>query len=906
MIPPGYANGSIITNTPPGTRLCRVRVTCSLPFNSGVSTGHSWSFSMATGYATKIFAYVGSTPFPLNTDVTVQSSHVFTGVYNVMIQNTSPLDSCLAAFTYVDSPVHQVHFIDHSSTTNGTVNSWNWVITNTNSGTTVFSSNNYQSPYVQLAANGSYNVCLTISSDSGCTATHCGNIFLQDTAAIYTQNPSYSCKLTNAAQVSCNAYEFDLILQRTGTTVFKLANFQFGINLAPGIIPAGGVISVSPVAGSSQISNVAQQPTPGKFTFDAVNNCIRITPMVPPGYANGSIITNTPQGTRLCRVRVTCSQPFNIGVNTGHAWSFSLATGYATKIFAYSGNTNTDVTNQASYSFTGAYNVVTSDFTTHQQLNSITPNQGYSGSVVTATIAGNFSNVTGVKLTKPTNPDIALPYFLNNGLNCGNEITSTFSLPNLTYGYYNLEVTTADTTMILPNAFRIDTIAAVVTSNCHAFFITQYDPVTDTLKLMDHSYNPDSNLLNVTSWNWTVHVGNSLYTFNTKNASIYLNGSNGNAYVCLTLYTSSATPCQSSYCDSVSLAPPPAYCNAYYYYQIDTVNHNVMFTDNSITNTGSFSSWAWTISHNGIQVFTSNLQNPVFNYAADGIYQVCLNTTTNYGCTAQRCISIYVPDSMIYNPCHLTVTSNINHVSVLNGNDGSIDLTVTGGTPPYTYAWNNGATTQDIYNLSSGMYYVVISTTPYCPSYAFSFNILQPFDSNSIYVDTLYSPVIDTCVNFVVDSFYIAGISIQGNYVTVHWVFVGGGVTATLNNTYSYSYYGSQVVILSVSCGAKNIANFTGYIYIDATTGVKENSVDPQIYLYPNPVSDFLNITFSEPNITYTSLKIYNTAGQQVFEQPIDMNIKQFGINVGELTKGVYFIRLNTDNNQTIVKKFLK
>ncbi|HRI27281.1 MAG TPA: T9SS type A sorting domain-containing protein [Chitinophagales bacterium] len=41
-------------------------------------------------------------------------------------------------------------------------------------------------------------------------------------------------------------------------------------------------------------------------------------------------------------------------------------------------------------------------------------------------------------------------------------------------------------------------------------------------------------------------------------------------------------------------------------------------------------------------------------------------------------------------------------------NDGAVDITVAGGTPPYTYLWNNGATTQDISGLSSGWYTVMV------------------------------------------------------------------------------------------------------------------------------------------------------------------------------------------------------
>ena len=46
--------------------------------------------------------------------------------------------------------------------------------------------------------------------------------------------------------------------------------------------------------------------------------------------------------------------------------------------------------------------------------------------------------------------------------------------------------------------------------------------------------------------------------------------------------------------------------------------------------------------------------------------------------------------------------------------DGGVDLTVSGGVPPYTYSWTGGAMTQDIDNVTPGTYTVTITDAPGC------------------------------------------------------------------------------------------------------------------------------------------------------------------------------------------------
>jgi hypothetical protein len=54
----------------------------------------------------------------------------------------------------------------------------------------------------------------------------------------------------------------------------------------------------------------------------------------------------------------------------------------------------------------------------------------------------------------------------------------------------------------------------------------------------------------------------------------------------------------------------------------------------------------------------------------------------------------------------------------LDDASGAIDLTVTGGSPPYHYSWSNGATTQDLTGLISGSYTVIVTDSLGCQTTA--------------------------------------------------------------------------------------------------------------------------------------------------------------------------------------------
>ncbi|NBO62153.1 MAG: hypothetical protein EBU82_14570, partial [Flavobacteriia bacterium] len=119
------------------------------------------------------------------------------------------------------------------------------------------------------------------------------------------------------------------------------------------------------------------------------------------------------------------------------------------------------------------------------------------------------------------------------------------------------------------------------------------------------------------------------------------------------------------------------------------------------------------------------------NGLAPGPYTVTV--TDANGCIAQMSTTISAPQS----PLALTET----HVDVLcfGANTGSIDLSVSGGTLPYSYIWSNGFTQEDPITLFAGTYNVTVVDANGC-NINQNITLIQPaapFNLSAIATDIL-------------------------------------------------------------------------------------------------------------------------------------------------------------------------
>ena len=125
-----------------------------------------------------------------------------------------------------------------------------------------------------------------------------------------------------------------------------------------------------------------------------------------------------------------------------------------------------------------------------------------------------------------------------------------------------------------------------------------------------------------------------------------------------------------------------------------------------------------------------------------GIYTLTIteNIATNPfdSSIVYKCAKTFTETFEITQPPPLVATGTISDnngfgISCNGANDGSIDLSVSGGTVNYTYAWTKtgdnsySATSQDINSLGPGTYNVTVTDANNCTDTA-SFTITEPVE----------------------------------------------------------------------------------------------------------------------------------------------------------------------------------
>ena len=195
-------------------------------------------------------------------------------------------------------------------------------------------------------------------------------------------------------------------------------------------------------------------------------------------------------------------------------------------------------------------------------------------------------------------------------------------------------------------------------------------------------------------------------------------------------------------------------------------------------------------------------QDQEFLYA--GNYQVFVTDGNN--CVDSISVTILDPNnSMVLSETHVDIIC-------FGGSTGSIDLTVTDGTPAYSYQWNNGATTQDLVNLTFGTYSVNVTDANSCGEFI-SVTLQQP--ATPITVNSISTDIL--CNGFTTGSF---DVTTQGGVAPYQFSWSNGASSEDISTVGA----GNYVLTIVDNLGCEFVLLDT--LYQPSPLGTSSNNVN--------------------------------------------------------------------------------
>ena len=378
--------------------------------------------------------------------------------------------------------------------------------------------------------------------------------------------------------------------------------------------------------------------------------------------------------------------------------------------------------------------------------------------------------------------------------------------------------------------------------------------------------------------------------------------------------------CSDSIMSAFQVVANPCTVTPSFTYSYNVSGQQYIFTS---TSTGTLASSSYTYDF-GDGNFGYNKVSP-HAYAASGNYTVTLAVTNS---TASPCVmySTQVINAIGSSTVPCNLVAGYTH-TVGSGGNVNFNNMSTGTNTATLYFWNFG----------DG--YTGTGPNPahtYTNAGAYNVTLMVDNQSNPVCMDTIVQTINVTGIACVANSsFSMASASSTSqviwnampispwNIVAATWNWGDNTTSNTLYTSHTYSAAGVYSICLSVtvSCGASSTTCDTNYIYKSTQSAqmIQVNVIaPPEIALglvnqtnesidwsvYPNPNNGQFEIKMDGVTNGNVKIKVYSLIGQIVYETEVTNENMTKRINLDNISNGVYFIKLNS-NNKEYTKKII-
>ncbi|MFH2143436.1 MAG: T9SS type A sorting domain-containing protein, partial [Bacteroidota bacterium] len=217
---------------------------------------------------------------------------------------------------------------------------------------------------------------------------------------------------------------------------------------------------------------------------------------------------------------------------------------------------------------------------------------------------------------------------------------------------------------------------------------------------------------------------------------------------------------------------------------------------------------------------------------------------------------------------------------------GSIVLTVSGGTGNYSYNWSNGATSQNLYNISFGTYYLTITDdiTAYTYTDCYIVNFLGNYAVSSVISNATCSICPDGSIDLTITG--------TGTY-TFYWNT--GDTNEDLFNLLPGTYW----VTVTDDLGCEYIESFI----IDFAISITDEDGLFLLTIYPNPNKGEFTLELTNTEIENVFVEIMDIRGLLIETRELrDIYYIKEKFDLSDLAMGIYYIRVISGTNIRVEK----
>lgn len=247
-----------------------------------------------------------------------------------------------------------------------------------------------------------------------------------------------------------------------------------------------------------------------------------------------------------------------------------------------------------------------------------------------------------------------------------------------------------------------------------------------------------------------------------------------------------------------------------------------------------------------------------------------------------------VANTVVAEPSAITLNYTKQDATCYGAANGSIDLSVTGGTGAYSYNWSNSEQTQDVYSLTAANYTVTVTDANSCVVSA-GINISEPA---ALTLSTISTPAV--CYNTNTASVTATASGGSGTY---QYIWSNGGNNATISNVAAGSYTVSVTdtngcsAVASVSAGQSPAVVITETVTGVSCFGDNHGSISvtanggggSYTYLWNtgSNSSSIANLTAATYSVTVTDANGCSAAKNITLTQPAAIQLTTAVTNAG-------------------------